>query len=317
MKRADARTAALAVEVAQQFGDTELARQQLATIRRTTAPAAERRKALLALSAQRRPQLTPEIPAVMDDPALRVDAIRAIAAYDDDKLGRLLIDRYQTLNTAEKAEAIQTLISRPRYGRMLTDAIAKSVVPKTDIPPYAARQLLRVVGARFVDVWGPVEGASNERTFSRYRGLLNDTAMTGANPRNGRAVFQRACGACHKLYGEGGTLGPDLTGSNRSNLNWLLFNVLEPNAEVQDAYKMVVITTRDGRTHSGSVVAETDRQVTLRVAGREAPVVVSKSEIQSRETTSVSMMPAGLLDPLADNEVIDLVGYLKTTAPVK
>ena len=72
-----------------------------------------------------------------------------------------------------------------------------------------------------------------------------------------------------------------------------------------------------GRTYSGSVVGETDRQVTLRVAGREAPVVVSKSEIQAREATSVSMMPPGLLDPLADNEVIDLVGYLKTTAPVK
>jgi putative heme-binding domain-containing protein len=141
--------------------------------------------------------------------------------------------------------------------------------------------------------------------------------MTGANARNGRAVFQRTCGACHKLYGEGGTLGPDLTGSNRSNLNWLLFNVLEPNAEVQDAYKMVVITTRDGRTYSGSVVGETDRQVTLRVAGREAPVVVSKAEIQSREATAVSMMPPGLLDPLEDKEVIDLVGYLRTTQPVK
>jgi putative heme-binding domain-containing protein len=141
--------------------------------------------------------------------------------------------------------------------------------------------------------------------------------MTGANPRNGRTVFQRACGACHKLYGEGGTLGPDLTGSNRSNLNWLLFNVLEPNAEVQDAYKMVVITSRDGRTYSGSVVGETDRQVSLRVVGREAPVVVSKSEIQSREATAVSMMPPGLLDPLEDKEVIDLVGYLKTTGPVK
>lgn len=93
--------------------------------------------------------------------------------------------------------------------------------------------------------------------------------------------------------------------------------MLEPNAEVQDAYKMVVLTTRDGRTYSGSIVTENDRQVTLRVVGREAPVAVTKSEIQSREATSVSMMPPGLLDPLADNEVIDLVGYLKTASPVK
>ena len=93
--------------------------------------------------------------------------------------------------------------------------------------------------------------------------------------------------------------------------------MLEPNAEVQDAYKMVVVTTRDGRTYSGNVVAETDRQLTLRVAGREAPVIVTKSDIQSREATAVSMMPPGLLDALTDSEVIDLVGYLRTTQPVK
>jgi putative membrane-bound dehydrogenase-like protein len=318
LKRADARTSALAVEVAQQFGDTELARQHLATLRARTSPLAARRNALQTLTAQRRPQLTAELASVLDDQPLRLDAIRAIAAYDDESLGRLLIDRYQTFNAAEKAEAIQTLTARPRYGRMLTDALAKHVVPKSDIPAYASRQLLRVVGTRFVEVWGPVEGIANaEKAYSRYRGLLNDTAMTGANPRNGRGVYQRTCGACHKLYSEGGTLGPDLTGTNRANLSWLLFNLLEPNAEVQDAYKMVVITTRDGRTYSGNVVSENDRQLTLRVVGREAPVVVTKSDIQSRDATSVSMMPPGLLDTLADSEVIDLVGYLRTTQPVK
>ena len=140
--------------------------------------------------------------------------------------------------------------------------------------------------------------------------------MSAADVQNGRAVFQRTCGACHKLYGEGGTIGPDLTGSNRTNLDYLLFNVLNPNGEVQDAYKMVVVTTRDGRTFSGNVVAETDRQLTLRVAGRDA-VVINKSDIQSREATAVSMMPPGLFDALTDREVIDLVGYLRTVKPVQ
>ena len=71
------------------------------------------------------------------------------------------------------------------------------------------------------------------------------------------------------MYGEGGTVGPDLTGSNRANLEYLLSNVLNPNGDVPDAYKMVLVTTRDGRTFSGNVVAETDRQVTLRVVGRD------------------------------------------------
>jgi putative heme-binding domain-containing protein len=112
------------------------------------------------------------------------------------------------------------------------------------------------------------------------------------------------------MHGEGGVLGPDLTGANRSNLNYLLFNVLEPNADVPDAYKMVVITTRDGRTYSGNVIAETARQVTLRVVGRDA-TVINTSDIQSREATAVSMMPAGLFDALTDREVVDLVAFLQ------
>ena len=117
------------------------------------------------------------------------------------------------------------------------------------------------------------------------------------------------------MFGEGGALGPDLTGSNRTNLDYLLFNVLNPNGDVPDAYRMVVITTRDGRTMSGNVTAETERQVTLRTVGQEA-VVINTADIQSREVTPVSMMPTGLLDALTDREVIDLVGYLKTVSPL-
>jgi putative heme-binding domain-containing protein len=91
----------------------------------------------------------------------------------------------------------------------------------------------------------------------------------------------------------------------------LLSNVLNPNADVPDAYRMVVVTTRDGQTFSGNVVAETDQQLTLRVVGREN-VVVRKSDVQSREATALSMMPTGLFDSLTDREVIDLVAYLRT-----
>jgi len=259
----------------------------------------------------------PELRTAMDDPALRVDAIRAIAAFDDDGLGKLLIARYPSFSSAEKAEAIQTMASRGRYGRMLTEALATDVIPKRDVPPYVARQLRRVVGVRFAEVWGPVEvAAAEERAYARYRGLLNDKAMAGANAASGRSVFQRTCGPCHKMYGEGGAIGPDITGSNRANLEYLLLNVLNPNAEVQDAYKMVVVTTRDGRTRAGNVIAETDRQITLRVVGGD-PVAIAKADIQSRESTATSMMPPGLFDALTDREVIDLVGFLRTVQQVK
>ena len=311
VRRADGAVASLAREIADQFGDTEAARQYLATVRRSTAALDERRRALQILTSQRRPQLLSELPALLDDQALRADAIRAVAAFDDEKLGRLLIDRYRTFSAAEKLEAVQTLASRPRYGRMLTEALANQSIPRADVPVHVSRQLLRVVGAKFVEVWGPIErSAAVEKEYARYRALLNDTAMSGANLQNGRGVYQRTCGACHRLHGEGGEIGPDLTGSNRPNLNYLLLNVLEPNAEVPDAYKMVVLTTRDGRTFTGNVVGETDRQITLRVVGRDA-VAIDKSSVQSREATAVSMMPAGLLDELTDRDVVDLIGYLQ------
>jgi putative heme-binding domain-containing protein len=246
-----------------------------------------------------------------------VEAIRAVAAFDDEALGKLLIARYQTFTSAEQSEVVQTLASRGRYGRLLTEALAKDVVPRRDVPPHVARQLRRVVGNRFAEVWGPVEpSAGEEKAYARYRRLLDDSAIRSANVHNGRAVFQRTCGPCHRMYGEGGTIGPDITGSNRANLEYLLFNVLNPNGEVPDAYRMVVVTTRDGRTLAGNIVAETERQVTLRVVGRD-DVVINKSVIQSRETTEVSMMPPGLFDALTDREVIDLVAYLRTVDQVK
>jgi putative heme-binding domain-containing protein len=314
LKTADAGTARLASEIAEKFGDAEAVRRTVATVSDRAAAIDQRQRALHVLASQRRPQLIAQLPALLDDERLRLDAIRAIAAYDRESLGKLLLQRYPSLTPAEKAEAIQTFASRPTYGRLLTAAIANGSVPKSAVPPHAARQLLRVVGTRFADAWGPVERSSTEeRAYARYRGLLNETMLSGANPQSGRAVFQRTCGACHMMYGEGGTIGPDLTGSNRANLSYLLLNVLEPNAEVPDAYKMVVVTTRDGRTYSGNVAAETDRQLTLRVIGRDA-VVVNKADVQSREATATSMMPPGLFDALSDREVIDLVGYLQTAA---
>jgi putative heme-binding domain-containing protein len=79
---------------------------------------------------------------------------------------------------------------------------------------------------------------------------------------------------------------------------------------------MVVITSRDGRTYSGNVIAENDRQVTLRVIGQDQ-LVLNKSDIQSRETAAVSMMPEGLLQTLSDKEVVDLVAYLRTSQQVQ
>jgi putative membrane-bound dehydrogenase-like protein len=311
----DALLASAAREVSERFGDTEAARRNLTAVQTRTSSSAERRRALRVLAAQRRPELVAELPKALADADLRVEAIRAIAAYDDPSLGKVLLAQLPSFSAAEQAEAVQTLASRVRYARLLTDAIASGAVAKASVPVHVARQLRRVVGATFADVWGPVDrNPDQDRAYARYRGMLTDAAIAGANLSHGREVFQRTCGACHKLYDEGGTLGPDLTGSNRGNLDYLLANVLDPNADVAEGYRMVVVTTRDGQTYTGTVVSETDRQLTLRVVGRD-PIVISKANVQGRETTPASMMPPGLFDELVERDVINLVAYLRSVAP--
>jgi putative heme-binding domain-containing protein len=269
------------------------------------------------LSLRQRPELVTELPALINQSDLRQDAIRAIASYDNDALGKLVMERYPTLNATEKAEAIQTLASRPKYGWLLTQALAKGTIPKKDVPAYVARQLRRVVGSGFVEVWGPIDHvAFDDKAYTKYRALLTEKSIATADAHRGKQVFTTTCGPCHQLYGEGGTIGPDITGSNRANLDYLLGNILDPSGEIQDDYKMVVVTTRDGRTYVGNVTKETERQLTLRVVGQNA-VVVNKSDIQSREVTPSSMMPTGLFETLSDKEIVDLVGYLRTREAVR
>jgi putative heme-binding domain-containing protein len=227
----------------------------------------------------------------------------------------MLIEHYGEFTLAEKLQAIQTLSSRPKYGWLLSQAIAKNIIPKSDVPAYAARQLLRVVGSGFIEIWGPIEQTNiDEKAYLKYKKLLTDQAISKSNPVRGRTVFKSTCGPCHKMYGEGGSIGPDLTGSNRTNVEYLLSNVMDPSGEIQDDYKMVVVTTRDGRNYAGNIASENERQLVMRVPGQDA-VVINKSNIQSRETTGVSMMPPGLFNNLSDQDVLALVAFLRTMDP--
>lgn len=312
----NARIRSLATEIAQLFGDAAAAKSMLAALTNPAAPFEKRQRALRGLAGRKRPELRRHLAELLDAPGLRTDAIRAMLVFDDDRLTRTLLNRYSDFNSDEKLAALQTLSARPRSGRALTDALRQGDIPKRDLPAYIARQLRRVVGNGFVEVWGPIEQlpAEKQAAYAKYRRLLSDEALQRADESRGRAIFNQACGVCHKLYEGGNDIGPDITGADRGNADYLLGNVLDPSGEIQDAYKLVMVTTRDGRSYAGNVANENDRQLTLRTIGQD--VVLDQSEIQSREVAPVSMMPEGLLEQLSDREVLDLFAYLRTTRQV-
>lgn len=311
LKKSGGRTEQLANDVAELFGDTEAAQRSLAALDNKALPLEQRRKALLALSAQQREELVPKLKELFQQPQFRSDVIRAIASFDNRELGELVLKNYNKLSAADKSVAIETMSSRPTYGWQLTTALKNKTIPKKDVPANTARQLRRVVGSGFVEIWGPIDDKpANKEEFDKYKKLMSNDAVAKADLNKGKIVFQKTCGSCHKMFASGGNIGPDLTGSNRSNLDYLLFNILTPSAEIQDDYRMTVVTTRDGRTYSGNVVAQNDRQITMRVVGQN-DVVLNKSSIQSKEVTPTSMMPQGLLKNLSDQETVDLLSYLQ------
>ena len=210
----------------------------------------------------------------------------------------MLLGRYGSFSSEEKLATVQTLSSRSGYGQMLTGAIRDGDIPRRDVPAYVARQLHRVVGSGFLEVWGPITRVSSEKTaaIARYTTILNEEAIASADPGHGEELYSVLCGACHQMFGEGGLIGPELTGSNRTELDYLLTNIIDPSEDIQDDYRTLIVTTRDGRTYSGTVAAENDDTLTLRVVSQEE-VFIAKSDIQSRDLFPLSMMPEGLLDP--------------------
>ncbi|MEZ6127706.1 MAG: DUF6807 family protein [Planctomycetaceae bacterium] len=318
LRAAGGETASVALQLSQQFGDKAAAEAMLTTLLDTTAQLTDRRLALQGLAGRTRAELKMQLIPLLNDSDLRRDAIRAMAAFEDAKLAAELLRGYADYSPEDKLEVIHTLATRPVYAAALTDALKNEVVPKRDVPAYVARLLRRMVGNSFVDVWGPIEGvtAESEAAFTKYRTLLTADALQNANASNGRILFNKTCAACHRLHGHGGMIGPDITGANRTNLEYLLGNILTPSAIIQDAYKMHIVLTDDGRVYSGIPAEENERVLKLRVANREEPVAIAKSQIESREIAPVSMMPEGMLKTLQDADVVDLIAYLQSLQQV-
>ncbi|WP_339713819.1 PVC-type heme-binding CxxCH protein [Cyclobacterium amurskyense] len=309
-------TVKLAEDISALFGDAEATQKALANLKGNSASREDKIKSLQLLTARQKNELVPLLPDLFKDKEMRTTAIRSAAAFNNEHLGRELIKLYPNSSAEDKIAILQTLSSRPRYGNLLLDEIKAENIVKKEIPVTLARQLHRVIGSGFVEFWGPIEHVPNDAAaYDSYRSILTTKALEKADLKAGKRLFMQSCGTCHKMFGEGAEIGPDLTGSNRANTDYILLNVLEPSAEIQDAYKLVVITTMDGRTYTGNVVAENGKQLTLKIAGQE-PVKINKSSIQNKEITNVSLMPPGLFESLSEKEIVNLMAYLKSSKKI-
>ena len=131
-----------------------------------------------------------------------------------------------------------------------------------------------------------------------------------ASGRRGHAVFTRTCANCHQLGGEGVKVGPDLTGVRNQPPEALLLHLIVPDAEIYPGYQACEVETRDGRSLTGLVVAETAEAVVLRRAGGEEETV-RRSNITSLTPSRLSLMPQELEKTMTRQELADLIAWLR------
>ncbi|HMF20407.1 MAG TPA: hypothetical protein VKE98_24570, partial [Gemmataceae bacterium] len=283
-------------------------------------PTQERIVALNALVSQSIPDLISDLFKLLAEPALRGPTIRALAAYASDETPKTILGLYKQLTPEEKQDAISTLASRPSYALALLDAVEKKQVPRSDLTPFTARQLQdlrdKQVSQKLEKVWGQLRQSSAEKKalIGKYKALLNSDVLAKADRSQGRVVFKKTCYQCHMLFGDGNKIGPDLTGSGRFDLHYLLENMIDPSAVIGSDYRLTNILTKNGRLIPGIIVEESERAVTVQTATER--LVLSKSDIESRRTSSVSLMPEGQIEQMSFTELRDLIGYLQSKEQV-
>jgi putative membrane-bound dehydrogenase-like protein len=316
----DPEIVARADALAARLGDKGISWTKRSVVMDSFAPLAARQAALAIVLETRDFQLAPLYQQILAEPGLRLLAMRGLAMYDVPTTPPAIFEVYSTFTTEEKRAALDVLAGRPAYARALLDAVKAGQIPSTDLDASIVRQLRLLNDPAVTDAINATWGSAHEtpeataKEIAKWKATLTPAKMAVANASAGRAIFVRTCATCHTLYGEGGKIGPELTGSNRADLDYLLTNVLDPNAMIGKDYLLTTIETKEGRTAAGIIQRQTPGSVTL--VNQAETTTFSRDSIKKLEQHELSLMPPGLLQGMSETDVANLVAYLRTTTQV-
>jgi putative membrane-bound dehydrogenase-like protein len=251
-----------------------------------------------------------------EDPAIRLAALGALGGRSDVALATRLLARYPSCHAALRQRIIDLCTRRATWTSVLLDAIEAGQIPAKDLRPAQVLQVVQLgdsaLTRRLEAAWGTIPGPNSEQKRQRIaevRGILPEGDK--GNAARGRPVFKEHCAVCHRLFNEGENIGPDLTGSERGNLEFLLTSLVDPSALIRKEYQAQTVALKDGRVLTGLVVDENDQTLTLVDSNRQK-TTVPRAEIEERKPSATSLMPEGQLDKLPDNQIRDLFRYLQS-----
>lgn len=250
---------------------------------------------------------------------VRSSALAALQIYDDEKIGESVATAAGDWGDSARESAISFLASRPVWAKLLIAKVTAGEIKASQVTPLMIERM-RLLNNREIDqsiakTWPASEGVSSTELQSQLQDWKKIITAAAGNPYRGKVAYKNLCGKCHQLFEEGDNIGPNLTSYQRSDLDRILMNIAAPSLEIREGYETWLIRTEDGRTLSGFIVDKSKQVLVIRSADG-ATNAIDRAEIEVMKSTKKSLMPEGMFKELSDEEIRDLVAYLRSTQPL-
>lgn len=251
--------------------------------------------------------------SVLTPPGLANGFISALTEGRSAATGRELLANWKEFTPASKKTAVQALMRRPEWTAEMFDAVEKGKISKGDIAVEQWSQLKsnpnRAISRRAETLMlaGNAVSADREEIVKKLLPLAKEKG----DPARGKEVFTATCAVCHTFNGQGGKVGPDLSGIGARDRSEILTDILDPNRSVEANFRMWNVTTKDGETLSGRMDTETQTTIEiLDTAGQKH--TVQRKDITQLQGLQTSIMPTGF-EALPPDDIKGLMEYICST----
>ena len=244
-------------------------------------------------------------------PTVQDAALATLLRFSDEEVALQLLDRWSGLSPKLAERVRDGLLGRTSWAVLLLDAMSAARLPPTTLSPSDLQRLASVpddaVRSRAIRLLGTMTSSTRDDVLRSYQ-----VALTLKPDRDkGQALFKQHCSVCHQIGTVGFQVGPNLATMKNRGPEAILTNVLDPNREVNPAWRDYVAVTTDGQTHNGVLIAESASVLTFRRAEAKETSVL-RSDIDALRDTGRSLMPEGLEKNLDTQSMADLIAWLMT-----
>ena len=289
----------------------------LAEIDRTESPEPDR-----AESAQRLVTLRPADPTVVEailsrvggraSPELSAGLIASLGRSSAPEAAVALLDKLASLTPQVRETAVRTVLSNRDWAAQLVGRLEKGTVSLGDIPIVERVKLtdhpdraIRDRAKKILAAGGGLPSADRQKVIDEILPVVR----AGGDAARGRLVFKEQCGKCHRHAGEGGKVGPELTGMAVHPAHELLIHILDPNRSVEGNYRAYTVSTDDGRVVTGLLASESKTAIEI-VDAEGKRVAIQRDEIDAFVPSPNSLMPVGFEKQIKPEGFADLLAFL-------